>query len=90
METKTFDFEVVPRPDILQVYVVDHGKPVKREGVKGKVTSMNGTEKTEVALAPEGDGLEAKSLFKVAKGTKRIDSVALAGKPAATARFEVR
>jgi hypothetical protein len=90
VETKALDFEIVAKPDVLQVYVADHGKPVKLDGAKGKVTLLNGSEKTEVDLAPAGDKLEAKGSFKVAKGTKGIASVTLAGKSAATARFEVK
>ncbi|MBA3772414.1 MAG: hypothetical protein H0X13_08010 [Ramlibacter sp.] len=39
---------------------------------------------------PAGDKLEAKGTFKVAKGTKGIASVTLAGKSGATARFEIK
>ena len=59
-------------------------------GAKGKVTLLNGSEKTEVDLAPSGDKMEAKGSFKIAKGTKGIASVTLAGKGVATARFEVK
>lgn len=90
VETKALDFEIVAKPDVIQVYVADHGKPVKLDGAKGKVTLLNGSEKTEVDLAPAGDKLEAKGAFKVAKGTKGIATVTLAGKSAATARFEVK
>jgi hypothetical protein len=90
VETKALDFEIVAKPDTIKVYVADHGKPVKLEGAKGKVTLLNGSEKTEVDLTPAGDKLEAKGSFKVAKGTKGIALVTLAGKPAATARFEVK
>ena len=90
VETKALDFEVVAKPDLIQVYVADHGKAVKLDGAKGKVTLLNGTEKTEVDLTPAGDKLEAKGAFKVAKGTKGIASVTLAGKSAASARFEVK
>jgi hypothetical protein len=90
VETKTLDFEVVAKPDMIQVYVGEHGKVVKLEGAKGKVTLLNGTEKTEVDLTPAGDKLEAKGNFKVTKGTKGIASVTLAGKSAATARFEIK
>ncbi len=90
VETKALDFEIVAKPDVIHVYVGDHGKPVKLDGAKGKVTLLNGSEKTEVDLAPAGDKLEAKGAFKVAKGTKGIASVTLAGKSAATARFEVK
>lgn len=90
VETKALDFEIVAKPDVIQIYVADHGKPVKLDGAKGKVTLLNGSEKTEVDLAPAGDKLEAKGAFKVAKGTKGIATVTLAGKSAATARFEVK
>ena len=90
VETKALDFEIVAKPDTIQVYVADHGKPVKLDGAKGKVTLLNGSEKSDVELVPAGDKLEAKGAFKVAKGTKGIASVTLAGKPAATARFEVK
>lgn len=90
VETKALDFEIVAKPDLIQVYVNDHGKAVKLDGAKGKVTLLNGSEKTEADLAPAGDKLEAKGAFKVAKGTKGIAVVTLAGKPAATARFEVK
>lgn len=90
VETKALDFEIVAKPDVIHVYLGDHGKPVKLEGAKGKVTLLNGSEKMEADLAPAGDKLEAKGTFKVAKGTKGIASVTLAGKSAATARFEVK
>ena len=90
VETKALDFEIVARPDAIHVYVADHGKPVKLEGAKGKVTLLNGSEKTEVELIPAGDKMEAKGAFKVVKGAKGIASVTLAGKSAAVARFEVK
>jgi hypothetical protein len=90
VETKALDFEVVVKPDVIQVYVQDHGKPVKLEGAKGKVTLLNGSEKSEVNLVSAGDKMEAKGAFKIAKGTKGIASVILVGKSAATARFEVK
>ncbi len=90
VETKAGDFEIVAKPEMLQIYVSDHGKPVKLDGAKAKVTLLNGTDKAEAELAPAGDKLEAKGAFKVAKGTKGIAVVTLAGKPAATARFEIK
>jgi hypothetical protein len=90
VETKSLDFEIVAKPDVIRVYVADHGKAMKLDGAKGKVTLLNGSEKTEVELAPAGDKLEAKGAFKVAKGTKGIATVTVAGQSAATARFEVK
>lgn len=90
VETKAGDLEIVAKPDTLQIYISDHGKAVRLDGAKAKVTLLNGTEKSEAELAPAGDKLEAKGAFKVAKGTKGIAVVTLAGKPPATARFEVK
>ncbi len=88
--TKTLDFEIVAKPDLIQIYVNEHGKAAKLDGGKAKLTLLNGAEKSEVELVPAGDTLEAKGNFKVVKGTKGIASVTLAGKPAATARFEIK
>jgi hypothetical protein len=90
VETKALDFEIVAKPDLIHVFVADHGKPVKLDGAKAKVTLLNGTEKSEIELAVAGDKFEAKGSYKVAKGTKGIASVTLPGKAAAVARFEVK
>jgi hypothetical protein len=90
VETKALDFEIVAKPDSIQVYVADHGKAVKLDGAKGKVTLLNGTEKTEVELVAAGDKLEAKGSFKVQRGTKGIAVITLTAKPAAVARFEIK
>lgn len=90
VETKAGDFEIVAKSDTLQIHISDHGKAVKLDGAKAKVTLLNGSEKSEVELTPAGDKLEAKGAFKVAKGTKGVAVVTLAGKPPATARFEVK
>jgi hypothetical protein len=87
---KSLDFEVVARPELLQVYVSDHGKPVKLDGATGKVTLLNGAEKTEVLLLPAGGRFEARGVFKVAAGTKGLASVTLAGKGPVVVRFAVK
>lgn len=87
---KQADLEIVAKPDLLQIYVDDHGKPVKLEGAKARVTLLSGTEKSDVDLVAAGNKLEAKGAFKVAKGTKGVAVVTLAGKPAMTARFEIK
>lgn len=90
VETKAADLEIVAKPDAIQIYLSDHGKAVKPDGAKARVTLLNGTEKSEVELVPAGDKLEARGNFKVGKGTKGIAVLMLAGKPPATARFEVK
>ena len=90
VETKAGDVEIVAKPDSIQIHVTDHGKAMKLDGAKAKVTLLNGTEKSEAKLVLMGDKLEAKGAFKVAKGTKGIAVITLAGKPPFTARFEVK
>jgi hypothetical protein len=90
VEVKDMDYEIVAKPDMMQIHLRDHGKPVKLDGAKAKVTLLNGSEKSEVELAPAGEKLEAKGSFKVAKGTKGIALVTLAGKSAVSVRFEVK
>lgn len=90
LESKVMDMEIVAKTDVIQLYVSDHGKPLKIDGAKAKVTLLNGAEKTEIELQPAGDKFEAKGTFKVSKGTKGIALVTLAGKPGTTARFTMQ
>lgn len=90
VDTKAGDMEVVAKPDSIQIYLNDHGKAVKLDGAKAKVTLLNGSEKSGVDLVQAGDKLEAKGAFKVVKGTKGIAVVTLAGKAPVTARFEIK
>lgn len=90
VETKAGDLEIVAKSDLLQIFISDHGKTVSLDGAKAKVTLLNGAEKSEAELTPAGNKMEAKGSFKVVKGTKGIAVVTLAGKPPATARFEVK
>ena len=90
VEGKDLDFEIVTKADVIQVYVQEHGKKVSLDGAKGKMTLLSTAGKSDVDLLPAGDRMEAKGSFKVTKGTKGVVSVTLAGKAAATARFEVK
>ncbi|MES2952177.1 MAG: hypothetical protein V4858_26930 [Pseudomonadota bacterium] len=86
---KAMDFELVAKPDVLQLYLRDHGKPMDTSQAKAKLTLLLGTEKQEVELLPVGDKLEAKGSFKVPAGTKAVAVVSLAGK-SSTARFVLK
>jgi hypothetical protein len=90
VETKAGDMEMVAKPDIIVLYVSDHGKPMKVTSATGKVTVFNGNEKTEAPVALVGERLEAKGSFKVMAGTKVLADVAINGKPAVAARFAVK
>lgn len=91
VEASDIDFELVAKADVVTLYVRDHGKAASTQGATGKVTLLNGTEKTEAALAPAGDNkLEAKGSFKVGSGTKAVATVTLAGKKPINVRFAIK
>nr|MDP2192466.1 hypothetical protein [Rhodoferax sp.] len=86
---KDVEFELVAKPDSLQLHLRDHGKPVDVSKASAKLTLLAGTEKQEVELKPAGEKLEAKGNFKVAAKTKVVAIVSLAGK-SSTARFVLK
>lgn len=90
VEVKDIDLELVLKPDLVRLYVRDHGKPVKLEGASAKLTLLAGTEKTEATLARAGDALEAKGSFKVGAGVKAVVVLILSGKAPVTARFAMK
>jgi hypothetical protein len=83
------DYELVAKPDLIQLHLRDHGKAVDVAKVSAKLTILAGSEKQEVELQPAGALLEAKGSFKVA-GAKVIAVVTLPGKPQATVRFAIK
>jgi len=89
VEVKDMDYELVARPDALQLHLRDHGKAVDISKASAKLTLLAGTEKQEVELKPTGDRLEAKGAFKVGANTKVIAVVSLAGK-SSTAQFVLK
>lgn len=90
VESKVGDLEIVAKPESIHIHISDHGKAVKLDGAKAKVTLLNGAEKSEADLVLVGDKLEAKGAYKVAKGTKGVAIVTLVGKSPVTARFDIK
>ena len=82
-------FELVPRTDGAHLYVDDHGKPLSSPVTSGKLTVLNGAEKSEALLVVAGDKLEAKGI-KLNKGAKVVATVTTANKKVVTARFAIR
>lgn len=89
VEGKDRDYELVAKADVVQLYLLDHGKTVNVNKSTAKVTFLTGTEKQEVELKPVGEKLEAKGVFKLAAGTKAVALVMVDGK-ASTARFVLK
>ena len=89
VEVKDIEYELVVKPDLLQLHLRDHGKAVDVSQATAKLTLLSGTQKQEVELKPAGEKLEAKGSFKVTPDTKVIALVSLAGK-SSTARFVLK
>jgi hypothetical protein len=90
VEAKAFDYELVAKATVLQLYLRDHGKPADVSKASAKLTLLSGTEKQEVELKPAGDKLEANGNFNVGPGTKVVAVVTNAGKPVGTVRFALK
>jgi hypothetical protein len=82
-------FELVGTPTGAAIYIEDHGKPMAPAGMSGKLTVLNGAEKSEAELAVAGDKLEAKGV-KLAPGAKVVAALTTPAKKAITVRFIVK
>lgn len=89
VEVRDMDYELVAKPDSIDLHLRDHGKPADVSQASAKVTLLTGKEKQEVELKPAGDKLQATGSFKVGPGTKAVAVVTIKGKPS-TARFTLK
>lgn len=82
-------FELVAVADGAALYVVDHDDDYDAKQMSGKLTVLNGTEKSEAELKPAGGNkLEAKGV-KLGKGAKVVAAVT-EGRKTITVRFTVK
>lgn len=89
-EVNHSDYELVAKPDVLQLFLRAEGKPVDVSQGTTKLTILSGKEKQEVELKPASGKFEAKGDFKFASGTKVVALVSLPGKPAVSVRFVLK
>ena len=89
VEVKDVDLELVAKPDVIQLHLRDHGKPIDVANVSAKLTILVGTAKQEIELKPAGQWLEAKGNFKV-NGGKAVALVSFKGKPPVSVRFMLK
>ena len=82
-------YELVAHADGAAIHIDDHGKPVSVVGANGKLTVLNGADKSEAELKPAGDKLEAKGI-KLAPGSKVVAAVTTADKKTVSVRFIVK
>ena len=90
-EGKAFDAELVAKADLITVHLSDHGKPLATKDAKGKITLLNGPDKSEAELLPAGESrMESKGKFIVGQGTKSVVVITLDGKKPSTFRFALK
>jgi len=83
------NFELVAQNGNAVIYIDDHGQPMAPTGMKGKLTVLNGSEKSEAALVVAGDKLEAQGV-KLAKGAKVVAALTTPAAKVITVRFTVK
>lgn len=83
-------FELVAEGTGAALYVVDHGKPADTAKMSGKLTVLNGKEKSESELKPAGSNKLEASNVKLAPGAKAVASISGAAGKVITVRFTVK
>ncbi len=78
-EVKDMDYELVAKPEQIQLFVRDHGKPANISKGSAKLTLLTGNQKQEINLLPDGERFLAKGMFTVSPGTKALAQVSLGG-----------
>ncbi len=83
-------FELVSTGNGAAIYVIDHEKEFDTSRAGGRLTVLNGAEKSEAELKPAGGNkLEAKGV-KLGKGAKVVAALTTVDKKTITVRFAVR
>lgn len=84
------NFELVVEADGATIYLVDHDEDMPSKGISGKLTVLNGAQKTEVDVkATEGNKLRATGV-KIAPGAKVVAVLNNVEGKTATVRFTVK
>ncbi|SER52570.1 hypothetical protein [Giesbergeria anulus] len=87
---RDLSFELVPQENGAAIYVVDHDAPADVNKASGKLTVLNGAEKSEATLSSTGaNKLEAKDI-KLTKGSKVVATLTGFGDKTITVRFTVK
>lgn len=83
-------FEMVVKPDALQIYVTDHaGQATPVEGATGSAMVLSGTAKQQITLAPKGNNLlEGAGTFTPGQPVKAVVKVQLSGQEAQQVLFD--
>jgi hypothetical protein len=81
------DFELVTEPELIRLYVRDHGKTPDLSKARARLTLLTGGGTQQIELEPAGDRLEARGNFPPAAGAKAVAVVELGSRRPITVRF---
>jgi hypothetical protein len=83
-------FELVPDGPGVALYVTDHGKVIDVSQFRGKLTVLNGKEKSEAPLKPSTGNKLLASPIQMGAGAKAVATVTTANGKTVTVRFAGR
>ncbi len=83
-------FELVAEADGATIYLIDHDAPMPSTGITGKLTVLNGADKSEAEVKPAGDNKLRATGVKLASGAKVVAVLNNVEGQTATVRFTVK
>jgi hypothetical protein len=83
-------FELVAAQEGATLHLLDHDKPMATAGMSGKLTVLQGTQKTEADLKPDGDNRLRATGIQIRSGAKVVAVLNGAGGKPLAVRFTVR
>ena len=83
-------FELVPQANGAVIYVVDHDDPADVSKMGGKLTVLNGSDRSEADLKPSGPDTLVATGVKIGAGSKVVASITGASSKTVTVRFTVK
>jgi hypothetical protein len=83
-------FEMVSEADGATIYLVDHDKPMASAGISGKLTVLQGGQKSEAELKPAGDNKLKASGVSLGKGAKVVAVLHNVAGKTVTLRFALK
>lgn len=83
-------FELVVETDGATIYLTDHDDPMPSDGITGKLTVLNGAQKTEADIKAAGDDKLRATGVKIAAGAKVVAVLNNVEGKTVTVRFNVK
>ena len=85
------EYELVAKPDSLNLFVYDDDKPASTKGGKATIVLTSGSEKKVAQLEPAGGNkFKAKGTFPVKPGSKALTTIELSGRNKEEVQFTLK